>query len=391
MESTLEKIYKSSLKFLIPLNLEETYELIIKESMELVGADHGSLFLKKGRKLERIYASSSDFYQIKNRPRGSMYQAFKENKIKVLNVPYLTKLHPVLRRMKVHSIIAAPLSYKRVSIGVIALQSKKPNRFKNKAPSILRLFTPLVTLALRKTQLYEEVRKALETRDLFISMAAHELRTPLTAVSGYIQLLHRRLGGKDTTESRWMEQLSHESLRLSSLVNELLEINRIKSGQLKYFLTECHLIEIIERVKNDFGFSYPNRNIVIENRLKNESDAVIGDYTKIIQVISNLVDNAIKFSPNNSPVKIVLSSKKSYLSVSIQDQGIGINKKDLPRLMEGFQQGEGHNKEGMGLGLFLVQDIVTVLQGELKIRSKVNQGTKVEVSFPKFKYASRNN
>ena len=386
MENRLEKIYKSGLKFLFPLSAEETYKLVIRECIALTKADFGSLFLKEGKELVRVYASSPDFYSIRNRPKGSMYQAFKQNKLKVLNVPYLAKIHPSLKRINVRSILAAPLSYKNVSIGVMALQSKKPDHFGEKELSIVRLFMPLITLAMRKMQLYEEARKALEIRDLFISMAAHELRTPLTAVSGYIQLLHSKLSGANTTESKWIEQLSWENLRLTNLVNELLEINRIKTGQLKYVLKECRLGEILDRVKNEFRFNYPDRKIVIENKLDDKNDIVTGDYDKILQMISNLLDNAIKFSPTGSPVLVTLNSKNSDLSMLVRDQGIGIDKKDLPLIFERFQQGQGHNKEGMGLGLFLVKDIVTRLHGKIKIHSKPNHGTKVEIRLPKLKY-----
>ncbi len=387
-EGILEKIYNSSLKFLFPLKREETYNLIVKEAMALTGADYGSLFLKRGRTLERVYATSESFYQIKNRPKGSMYQAYKENKIKILNVPFLSELHPVLRDLKVRSIIAAPLSNKGVKMGVIALQSREVEKFKSIEFSLLQFFTPLATMAIRKMELYEQVTEALKTRDLFISMAAHELRTPLTAINGYIQLLHRRLKDQGTSESRWVDQLWHESIRLTNLVNELLEINRIKSGQLKYDLQECHLSEIVENVKNEFSFSHPDREITIENEL-NQNDVVTGDYGKITQVVTNLLENAIKFSSPNSRVKVTLSPKGTYHSIMVEDKGIGINKKDIKRIFEGFQQGEGHTKEGMGLGLFLVKDIVLRLQGKIRVRSRVHKGTKFEILLPKLKYEQR--
>lgn len=383
MENISERIYKSALKFLFPLSPEETYRLIIKECLALTGADYGSLLLKNGKMLERVYANSPYFYQIQNRPKGSMYQVLKQNKMKILNVTHLTKIHPVLKKTHVCSIIAAPLSYKNVSIGVMALQSKKLNYFQEKESSIVQLFRPLATLAIRKVQLYEEVRKALETRDLFISMAAHELRTPLTVVSGYIQLLHGKLAGTNTTEARWVEQLANENVRLTNLVNELLEINRIKSGKLKYILRECHLSEILLRIKEIFKFSHPHREIIIEDRLGG-IDVVIGDYDKILQMVSNLLSNAIKFSAPDSKIRVTLADKKSNLLISVQDKGIGISKKDLPKITEGYHQGEGHNIEGMGLGLFLVKDIVTRLQGKLKIHSKVNKGTTIQVLLPKF-------
>ncbi|MBI2600422.1 GAF domain-containing sensor histidine kinase [Candidatus Daviesbacteria bacterium] len=384
-DDVLEKIYKSGLKFLVPLTPEVTHKLIVDESIKLLDAEYGSLFLDGKNGLERVYASSPGFYKIKNRPRGSMYQVFKQQKMKILNVSHLSRIHPFLKQVNIHSIIAAPLSYRNISIGVLALQSTKKQYFSEKTYKILRLFTPLATLSIRKTQLYDETRKALETRDLFISMAAHELRTPLTSVNGYAQLLKSKLGGANTPESRWVEQLYWETNRLTLLVNELLEINNIKNGKFQYYLKECKLRDILVRVCSDFKFSHPERKLEIEDELGNSSDQVIGDYDKILQVFTNLVDNAVKFSQSNTQVLITLNHKNSYLVVQVQDQGIGIHKQDISKILEGFHHGKGHDREGLGLGLFLVKDIVTRLHGKLKIHSKPNQGTRVEVSLPKLK------
>lgn len=384
MEKVIERIYKSALKFLVPLSAEETYKLIIKECMSLTAVDYASLLLKKDKKLIRVYSSHPEFYQIKNRPKGSMYQVFNASKMEALNTPRLTRIHPMLKKLNVQSIIAVPLSYKNVSIGVMSLQSKKQYFFKSKVLAILHLFAPLVTLAIRKMQLYEEVQKALQMRDLFISMAAHELRTPLTSVNGYTQLLRSKLSGSDSIESKWVEQLYWETTRLTKLVNELLEINRIRGGKFHYVLKECSLREIINRVYSDLRFLYPSREIEVEDKLEGRSDMVIGDYDKIIQVLTNLMDNAVKFSPPHTKINLSLKDKGADLIVAVEDQGIGISKQDKSRVFEGFQQGRGHNEEGMGLGLYLVKDIVSKLHGKLKIHSKVNKGTIIEVFLPKF-------
>lgn len=388
MKNTLSSIYKSGLKFLVPLSVNETYKLIIDESIKLVGADYGSLFLANDKgQLERVYASDPGFYKINNRSRGSMYQVFRSQKIRILNVPHLSKIHHFLKQAHIRSIIVAPLSYRNISIGVIALQSNTPNYFTNDSHNILQLFTPLATLAIRKTQLYEETRQAIENRDLFISMAAHELRTPLTAVNGYIQLLRTKLSSKEGSEARWVEQLYAESVRLTHLVNELLEINQIKSGKLQYYLKEHNLLEILNRAVNSFSISYPDRELIVEEKLGNKLDILIGDYNKILQVFTNLLDNAVKYSAANTPIRITVKIAGSCFVIQVKDQGIGIKPEEYEKIFESFQQGSGHNKEGLGLGLFLVKDIVTRLHGSVNISSKIDKGTTIEVKLPRMKTA----
>jgi len=128
--------------------------------------------------------------------------------------------------------------------------------FTEKEVNILKLFSSVASLAVIKMRLLNETQKALETRDLFISMAAHEFRTPLTTISGYTQLLYTKLAGANTSESRWIEELIWETSRLTILVNELLAANRIKSGKLQYIWKECSLKEVISRAILAFRFTH---------------------------------------------------------------------------------------------------------------------------------------
>lgn len=386
MDDIIEKIYKSGLNFLEPLTPEKTYATIVNEAVKLVNAESGSLFLERGGRLERIYATSKVLYKISPRKEGFLKKSFTKREAFVITIRDLRKIHPKLDKMGFKSVVFIPVSYRKKSLGVLTVQSFINHKFTIRELSILKLFGSMASLAIRKTELYNETKKALDTRDLFISMAAHELRTPLTAVNGYIQLLYSKLSGAETPESRWIEQLYWEGMRLTNLVNELLEMNRIKSGKLQYLLKECSLKEILERVKNNFKFSYPNRVLIVKDYLENGEDCVVGDYDKILQVFSNILDNAVKFSSEPTPITIILKKIKNNFIIRIKDQGLGMDRKDLARIFEGFQRGSGHNKEGLGLGLFLVKDIVKRLHGDIKIISKPNGGTLVEVKLPTTDY-----
>ena len=308
----------------------------------------------------------------------------KSRKILIVNTEKtdgFLKLYPDYQNLGIKSVVLIPLFYKKEAIGVLAINSFRSEHFNKRELDILQLFGSFATLAIRKNQLYDEVKKALEIRDLFISMAAHELRTPLTSVNGYIQLLRSKQTNSNTPESRWIEQLYGESLRMTSLVNELLEINRIRSGKLNFILKECHVGQLIRKIENDLKVSYPNRKFVIEDQTGDRSDLVIGDSDKISQALFNLVENAIKFSPESTPVVMNLKNKSGNLIVQVKDKGVGIPKKDLDLIFRAFQQGE-HSREGLGLGLYLVNNIVENLRGNIKISSKINKGTTVEVIFP---------
>jgi K+-sensing histidine kinase KdpD len=388
MENTLERIHKAGLRFLVPLTSDETYKTIAEEAMKLVKADYATIYLERDGVLERVYASSPKVKHINIRQNGFTYQAFSSHNPYVVSEKKLQKIHPEVTKLGVKSTILIPLTYKNKSIGVLSVDSRKSEFFTKKELLILKLFGSTVSLALRKTQLYDETKKALELRDLFISIASHELRTPLTSLNGYIQLLYSRFQKKDTPEANWVRELYEESKRLTNLVSELLEINRIKRGELQFVFQEASLKEIIEKAVERYKFVNNNHTIIVEDTVGNLEDIVIGDFNKLLQVVSNLINNAIKFSPSKASIVISLAKNKKMLVLRVIDKGEGIEAADLPKLFQEFYKGANSlrdQKEGLGMGLMLSKHIVAAHKGTIEILSERDKGTVVEVRMPQAK------
>lgn len=147
----------------------------------------------------------------------------------------ISREQEVLKKLGVHSFIFAPLKSRNKVIGVLTLVSSDKNFFYTREDKLLaEEVASRAGAAVDNARLFSQARESLKMRDLFISMAAHELRTPITTISGYSQLLYSKFAGAGTAESRWIEDLSWECLRLTYLVNELLEVNRIKTGQFEW-------------------------------------------------------------------------------------------------------------------------------------------------------------
>ena len=383
MENILEKIHKSTLKFLVPLEPGETYATIVDEAMKLVGAEYGTILLMQKDELRRAYSSDLEFFKLKPRKTGFTYTVFKTRQPLILTPEQVEEVHPEAQNLPFRSDILIPLSYKNSSIGVLSIVSLKDHHFSEKELGILKIFGSLATLAIKKAQLYAEAKEALEMRDIFMSMAAHELRTPLTTICGYIQLLNAKYGKTDTNEARWVRELYNESNRLKTIINEFLEVNRIKAGKLHFELEECSLCSIAEQVISNFKLTNPQRNIKLQDQVNGSPDKVIGDKDKLYQVLVNLVENGLKYSPPDSEIIISLSFKSPCFILKVKDRGTGIASKDLNRIFEGFYRGENSQQEGMGLGLFLAKNIIERHRGDIKIHSKLNKGTTVEVRLPK--------
>lgn len=385
MDNYLAKVYKAGLKFLVPLTPEETYSTIVQEAVKLVGGNSGIIMLLLEGKLKPVYHLSPLTFSLTNAPRknGLTYRAFRTQKA---FVAHQNEIHPDSAKAGIKSVIFIPLAYKNKSIGVLVIRSFKEDYFTQDKLTILKLFGSIVSLAIRKVQLYEEVKKALEARDLFLSMAAHELRTPITTIIGYSQLLASRLPKNQSTESKWVEELCWESDRLKDLINELLETSRIKTGnQFHYIFSECHVAKVLNRAISSFNFSHPDRRVHLENTLKEGEDKIVGDFDKLLQVGSNLLDNAAKFSPSEKKIKITLKANTSHLIIRVKDFGYGIESKILPRIFERFYRGDKNAPEGLGIGLFLTKNIIAQHHGSINIRTKVGKGTTVEVKLPKAK------
>lgn len=387
MENDLEQINKAALKFLLPLTPEKTYATIVEEALKLVNGDEGLIILKNEAQLVTVYGSSPHAGTFIPRKRGFAYRAYKTKKAFVIHTRDFVKTHPEMVKTGIKSILFIPIYYKEESIGVLVIRSYKPNKFFNKKElKILELFGSFATMAIRKTQLYEELTKAIQMRDLFISMAAHELRTPITTINGYTQLIKSKVTKENFPQYKWFEELSWEVIRLTHLVNELLEINKIKAGQFLYNWKTCNIVEIVQRALKNLGFAYPNRKFMLENKIQGKKDHVVGDFDKLLQVITNLLKNAARFSANTTDIHVKVYYRAKFVVVEVRDFGKGIASEDLPRVFEEFYKGKNTEEEGMGIGLYLVKNIIQQHHGKIDVKTKEGKGTTVVVKLPQAKY-----
>lgn len=382
MNTILEELNNAAIKLLGPLGNEVIYETIVKEAIKLVNAEYGSIMLKQDGELNRVYSSSDAAYKTKNRKKGNTHTAFTSQKVLIIDISEIKKFHPELSQFGIKSCVFIPLIYEHQSFGVLVVNSKHKISPSTDELRILKLFGTMASLAMKNSQIYQDLEDALDARDLFISLASHELRTPLTSINGYIELLHSRMGNQDTVESQWIRDLHEENIRLTNLVKELLEVNRIKQGQLHFVLQECSMQDIVEKAIQRFSMMFPERRVTLLNTgASNKLDVVIGDYDKLLQVMSAVLQNAAKFSPKKSVIDIRVTMQKRYINIAVIDNGIGIKEKDLPHIFDGFYKGD-KNYEGMGVGLLLAKHIISFHHGSIKMSSKPKKGAKIDIRLP---------
>jgi len=228
-------------------------------------------------------------------------------------------------------------------------------------------------------------RYVLERRkDEFISIASHELRTPLTCLHGYTQLLRRQLAGSDHPHAlRVLATMETQTRRLSRLIADMLDLSKIQAGKLTFTDETVNMDVLVYEVAEQFQQTSSQHQVTIEG---NTSGMVVGDRERLGQVLNNLLTNAVKYSPGAECIIIHLAPTARYLTVSVQDFGIGIPKAEQEKIFERFYRVAGKQRQiagGLGIGLTIAHQIIEHCDGKLWVESVEGQGSTFSFSLPR--------
>ena len=241
-------------------------------------------------------------------------------------------------------------------------------------------------------QAVERLQELDHLKSQFLSIASHELRTPITAVSGFAQLALRDLKQRGTRSDEYGKELERltrqltiihdQSAKLGRLVRELLDVSRIQAGRVDFEMAPTDMIELARAVVEQAQMVQGSRRIEVDAR---GEATVVGDRDHLEQVIANLVDNALKYSPEGGPVHVRVQGEKDHVRITVEDEGIGIPPEQLSRVFDIFYrtaEAERRRTPGLGLGLYITRGIVERHGGRIWAESAVGTGTKVHVTLP---------
>ncbi len=235
-------------------------------------------------------------------------------------------------------------------------------------------------LAMTLNLLTDNINKKEQLKNEFISSVSHELRTPLTSIKGWAQTLKYDPADLETT-TMGIDIIDSECDRLTTMVEELLDFSRFTSGRISIVKTKQNLIELAEHIKNQLLPKVRAKGIDLI--LNYESPELIAtfDRDRIKQVFINILDNAIKFTPDKGTIIINIERNEKFAEVSIIDTGIGISFEEIELVTGKFYKGSNSNSH-VGLGLSICEEIVKLHNGELMIKSKLDEGTTVSFTLP---------
>ncbi len=358
---------------------------IVDVAKKLSGALYGQLYIYSKDRLKKVYSSDATIKKCTLVKNPTFKKYLLKNTISYISPEILKQWNPEHIPTGIQSANIIPLYTKDQSVEFILLYMDRQEELPTDTAKALTIYSHIAIMAITRARLQDESKRALEIRDRFISLASHELRTPLTSLHGYIQLLHAKMADKDTVESRWVKELHVESIRLTTLVKELLDVNRIKQGQFAFVFSEVPMHEVITRAIDYHHLTRADHPVLYQNKMDKETK-VVGDFDKLVEMVSGLLGNAIKFSKPEDKITISIKTNQGSLSLIVKDTGRGISKKDLTAVFDGFyKSAHSSHLEGMGVGLLLAKHIVDNHRGKIKITSKENKGTKVEVILPTIK------
>jgi signal transduction histidine kinase len=227
-------------------------------------------------------------------------------------------------------------------------------------------------------------RKELEQRkDDFISMANHELRNPLAALKLQTALLQRQLAKQGTLDQAPALAMMEAQIKtITRLVEELLDVSRIQAGRLEYVRETVDLDELLREITDTIQQIYPSHRILVRGAVRTN---LIGDPDRLGQVFTNLLCNAIKYSPDAQTVEMELSASDEAVTIRVRDHGLGIPREQREKIFERFYRGAGPQQSaipGLGMGLYIVAEIVKGHGGSITVDSEVAKGSTFTVTLP---------
>ncbi len=293
----------------------------------------------------------------------------------------------LLVELSAASYMAVPLTLRGETLGIVSFISTDENRLYSQSDvAIAEELARRAAVAIENARLYQEAQQALQLRDQFLSIAAHELKTPLTALLGNTQLIQRRIARTHTfteRDQRVLQVINQQSQRLSRMVEALLDISRIRGGTLSIERTSVDLSALAERLVDEVQPSLERHSIEIH--IPNSPVMVTGDALRLEQVFQNIIQNAIKYTPQGGKIALEITREGDQACVAVTDPGIGIPSKALPNLFRQFYRAgnaQSHHIAGMGLGLYVVREIVALHDGRVEVESTEGEGSTFLVYLP---------
>lgn len=287
----------------------------------------------------------------------------------------------------IESGLALPVRIDGQPAAVLVASSSEVDFFSTETQATLESVAEALGALLDNARLQQRLDEQLvvqKRKDTFLSVASHELRTPLTWVLGYAELLANDRLAPDQTKDA-IEAIHQGSLRLEAIIGELLDLSRIQSDQFTVNREPIYVPDLISEACTVMEPRLAGHEVSVD--ITPDGELVIADHDKLLQVVLNLMDNAAKYSPDGGPVTITCrASGQDDVALSVSDEGIGMSvaeQQDLFTMFYRVRNPETEQIAGTGLGLYIVKELASRMEGRVWAASEPGQGTTISISLPR--------
>ncbi len=417
--NSLYTLHKLSKAISSTFDTEKLFSQIDRSFISELGFDKGLIILAS-RGVKEFSLPVAVGYTHQEQEKVKKYLSEK-NTLNKINQPLLVDKSllldatekELLQIFNLASFCVVPIISQEAKLGLIMVGNDAPYAQVTEGDlEMLSILAGQIASGLENTRLYEELwrshqeleqRVTLRTKELalaneklkkidklkseFVSAVSHELRTPLTSIKGYAAILMAgKLGEVPAPVKERLEKINKHSDSLTKLVNDLLDISRIESGKVEMKLEELSLKDAVDEVMDILGPQLKEKKIELSIDIPKKISACLADTTQLGRVLTNLLGNAIKFTPEKGKISIKAKENKNFLQIDVQDSGIGIAEVELANIFEEFYRVDNpinQKIKGTGLGLSLVKRIVEAHKGKIWAYSSPGKGATFSFTLPK--------
>ncbi len=325
------------------------------------------------------------------------------------------RLHPFTRqlveRAHVKSFISVPLKAQGIVLGSLTVNRSQEHALTQDDLQAMVTVANQVAIALDNAEVYhqievlnvglesriqertsslqaanEKLRELDQLKSAFVSIVSHELRTPLTAVKGLVEnMLDGFTGGLRERQIFYLTRVKHNVERLTRMLNDLLDLSRIEAGRMELRLTDVSLTELTAEALDNLRPQAEEKSLILQILAPSQPAQVRGDRDKILQILTNLIHNAVKFTPPAGRVSISLTPLEDHaVQVCVADTGCGIASEEVPNVFDRFYRSNSGPTEvrGAGLGLTITKNLVDLHQGRIWVESTLGSGSQFYFTLP---------
>jgi signal transduction histidine kinase len=285
------------------------------------------------------------------------------------------------------AMLSAPLKVGDRVIGALGVGNRVSTQpFTKHDRQLLLALADYAAIAIENTRLYEEVRLADQAKSEFVSFVAHELRTPMTSIRGYADALAQGMCGPlEGQQAQFIQTICSNAERMQVLVSDLLDISRIETGHLQLEIQETDLTSALKEALQATQRQIQARSQQLTVKIPQDLPPVRADPARLTQILTNLLSNAHKYTPDGGRIGVQAWSQNGYVHCAVSDTGVGISPEDQTRLFTKFFRAEDpavREMPGTGLGLCIVKNLVEIQGGEIHVKSEIGKGTTFAFTMP---------